>query len=244
VLPIIRRDLLNLLINPALLLYNTLFPFLLIVVLGAINRDLYDSEVITAHDYYTVAILVFMALNISIIATNSFMERSVKRPNLRIGYAPVAEWKLYVSKVLATFLFCMGSILLVSAVVARIYGVGFGGAYFAFLALLAALAMLASTIGVAFCCLLRDEESANKILALVNLFLALLGGVFFHPRTIGETFAAASAFSPVRWVMQASMRAIHDNDYAMVLPAVVIMLALGGVFLLICRRTFRLEDYL
>ena len=42
---LLKQDLHNLLINPMWVFYSTLFPFLLVVVMGYLSRDLFGEEV-------------------------------------------------------------------------------------------------------------------------------------------------------------------------------------------------------
>ncbi len=243
-LSIIKRDLINVCLNPALLLYQTLFPLLMVLVLGLMNRNLYDSDLLSVHDYYGIGIIIYMAVNIAIIATNSFMEVSIKNANLRIGYAPVATYKIYLSKILATFVFCMLSLFALSGIFHLLWGVNFGDSFLLFMLLIASLALFSCSLGVMFCCLLKSEETANKILGLLILFLSLLGGVFFHPRALGDGFAQFSALSPVRWTMEGALRLIYDSDAAYIAPAIAILSVLTLAAILVCQKTFKLEDYL
>lgn len=50
---LLKQDLKNLFINPMWVFYSTLFPFLLIVVMGYLSRDLF-GEAVTSYDYYFV----------------------------------------------------------------------------------------------------------------------------------------------------------------------------------------------
>jgi ABC-2 type transport system permease protein len=125
-LTIFTRDFINIVRNPVLFLTNTVFPFLLILVLGYLTNGSYGTE-ITSFDYYGITILLVSVLNVSITASNSFMERSIKRSNLRILYAPIPSTFVYGSKILATFLFTSLCFLILMAIENLLLGVHLGG---------------------------------------------------------------------------------------------------------------------
>jgi len=241
--PILRRDFLNIVKNPALLFANTLFPFLLVAIIGGMSGGMFATDAVSAHDYYAVSILVFTALNISIISPNTFMEVSVKKANLRIGYSPVKPWQIYVSKIVSTFVFALLCLGLLSLLFFVLYGVDYGGRFLPFFALVGGLSLFASTLGVTMAVLFKDEESANQLLGVLNIVFAFMGGIFFHPRILGETFARASVVSPARWVLEGTFRIIFDDDLGLALPILAVFAGLVILFLAICKKSFRLEDY-
>lgn len=92
-LSIFKMDLANLFKNPVLVGYNTVFAALLILVMGFLppalrglarrlpllrdhHADLRDAQ--RRHD-----------------PSNGFMERDIKRPNLRIIFSPVGSFPLF-----------------------------------------------------------------------------------------------------------------------------------------------------
>ena len=242
-LVLFKRDLVNLFINPVFLPYNTIFPVIMVLVLGLLVRSTYGS-VVTSYDYYGVTIMVYMGLNISVIATNSFMEKSLKDTNLRVMYTPIRIWYIYAAKILATFVF---AVVCFSAVMVALHywpGVNFGGENAIYVALLlAALSFFSCSLGVLFCCIFRSEELSNKILTFVNLAFALLGGVFFQPDSLGPTVVALSYASPARWVSQSAFRIIYDADFTGFLAIVCGLLVMGIGLTLLCAYFFRTEDY-
>ena len=86
---IMKRDIVNLLANPMLLFYNTAFPFLLILILGFLGNGNYSENGVNAYDYYGVTMLIFSGLNVTVTASNTFMEKSLKNSNLRVLHSPL-----------------------------------------------------------------------------------------------------------------------------------------------------------
>ncbi|GIP33192.1 ABC transporter permease [Paenibacillus sp. J2TS4] len=243
-LALFKRDLLNLLLSPVLVSQNTVFPFLLVLILGYMGRGIYSGGEVTSYDYYGITIMIFMVLNVSMTASNSFMERSIKTSNLRILYSPMPTSFVYLSKIVATFIFTSMSLLLIAGLLHSILGVHVGGrdAVYVMLLLLG-FNLFSSALGVACCCLFKSEEISNKLLSIVNNILALIGGLFLQLDGLGKTVEAISYLSPVKWVAEGIFRMIYDQDFGLFFPTLAICAA--GSLLLVggCKLFFRAEDY-
>ncbi len=242
---IFKRDVINLVKNPTLLMFNTAFPFLLILILGFLSSGSYGKSGIDAYDYYGITILLYIALNVSVTAANSFMEKSLKNSNLRIMYSPISISFIYLSKIAATFAFTSVCFMALAAASGLLLGVNFGGGntiYTIIMVLL--LDLLSSSLGVMFCCIFKSEELTNKILSTANNILAVLGGLFFQLDGFGRTVEGLTCISPVKWVVQGIFRIIYDNDFSWFYPTVLILLVLSAAMVLLCKLTFRTEDYL
>jgi len=244
VLSIVKRDVLNLLVNPALNLYGTLFPVLLITAMGVLNQSMFATDIISSYDYYTVTLLVFIMFNMAVISTNSFMEVSIKQANLRIGYAPIKRYQIYGSKIMATFLFSLLSMGIALVFMRVIFSVNFGIDVLWLVLVLSAGSLFASSLGVMTVILLKHEESANQLLGIILIVFALMGGVFFSPYAIGETFGNLSVVSPFRWVIESAFLALYDECYQVLFKTVGVLVLLSGLCLMVCQKCFKLEAYL
>ena len=78
-------DLKNIFRNPVLVGYNTVFAALIILVMGYLTSGEY-AQSRDAYQYYTVTMMVYGMLSGAMTASNSFMERDIRRPNLRIFF--------------------------------------------------------------------------------------------------------------------------------------------------------------
>lgn len=241
---IVTRDIVNIVRNPVLLMANKLFPLLLILVLGYLTSGNYGASDVTAYDYYGITMLIFSALNVSITAANSFMEKSLKTSNLRIMYTPIPMTFIYLSKITATFLFTFSCQLTLVLLLQATLHVNFGGSHVIyFMVVLLLLNFFSASVGVWFCCLFRNEEVSNNILSMSNNALAVLGGLFFSLDRFGATTERLSYISPVKWIVDGSFRMIYDHDFTLFMPTVTILL-LGSLLLLLgCQLTFKVEDY-
>ncbi len=243
-LVLLKRDIINIIINPMLLFYNTAFPLLLMFVLGFLNRGNYGNTGINSYDYYGVTILIYIVLNVSTTAANSFMERSLKTTNLRVIFSPVRLSGIYLSKITATFLFTSVCFILLMFFAAITLGVDYGGKYPGYvLCLVLVFNLFSSALGVFFCCIFKSEELTNKILSLVNTLFALFGGLFFQLDGLGNTIRIITYTSPARWVSEGIFRIIYDSDKSWFLPLISVLAALTVIFTFACKLTFKTEDY-
>ncbi len=241
---IFKRDLVNIVLNPVLLISNTVFPILLVVLLSYLTSGNYGSGGFTAYDYYGVTILIYAVLNVSMTASNSFMEKSLKTSNLRIMYAPIKLSYIYLAKIAATFIFTSVCFFGYIAFFSLVFGVNFGGVNLLYVIMIVlSLNLLSSITGVFFCCIFKSEELTNKIISVAVNFFAILGGLFFRLDGLGPAVERISYISPAKWAAEAMFRIIYDNDFSLLVPGVLMLLTVSAVLLIGCKLTFKVEDY-
>lgn len=242
-LPILKMDLQNLFKNPVLLGYNTVFSLILILILGWLTGDTY-AQVSDAYQYYVITLLVYGMFSGAMTATNCFMERDIRKPNLRIIYSPTGASAIWLSKILASALFDYVLHVAVIVICVFLLGITIGVQPLVFIALMAPVELLSAALGTFGCCVLRSEEFASTILSLVVSLLCVLGGTFFSPDALGGPIAIASYISPVRWVDDAFFSIACDNDLSSFWPVFLGSCVLTVLLIIGCRRFFKTEDYL
>lgn len=240
---ILRRDVLNLLRKHSFVFSALLFPLALVGLLGLLNEGLYGG-VMTGWDVCAVNIMMYMAVYSSMIATNSFMEKTLKPTNLRVLFTPVPLAVLYLGKIFATTIFC-GVGYLADVIVLSLSGVRLGPALGMGLAPLVLAVTFASTsVGVFLCCLVKDEPTANRLLSLVVNVAAVVGGVFFSMESLGRTAATVASFSPFTWIREAAFRYVWDGRAGGAATATVVAVLVAAAAILACRASFKSEDYI
>lgn len=241
---VLKRDIKNLICSPVLLIYNTLFPILIILILGYLTSGNYNGKTFSSYDYYGVSMMVFGVAFVAMTASNSFMEERVKSSNLRIMYSPINIASIYMSKIVATFIFSSICDLIIMLFLSLVFNVNYGGSFTVYvLVLLGSFDFFSCTVGVLFCCIFKSENLANKVLSpFINIFI-IIGGVFFPVESLGKTMTQISNFSPVKWLNEAVFKIIYDKDLSYFMPAVIIIVLLTIVCLVLCKLTFKEEDY-
>lgn len=240
---LLKRDLANFIKSPVLLQFSTVFPILLTLIMGFLCQGGYGNEV-TSYDYYGITMLLFVVMGVSVSAANGFMEKSIKASNLRVIYSPIKVSYIYLSKIVATFLYTSVCFIAVIGICRLFMGVNYGGGNFGYVLLLVLLLdLLSAALGVMFCCIFKSEEVSSMLLSMANNILAILGGLFFQIEGLGKAASAVSDISPVKWVLAGIMKIIYDGDLSYVYPISAIFLTVTLAFTFVCKLTFKTEDY-
>ncbi|AMP21104.1 hypothetical protein AZF37_07990 [endosymbiont 'TC1' of Trimyema compressum] len=184
---ILKMDLKNLFTNPMQLIVNISFPLPLALIIGFITKGLY-GEAFTSFNYYCLTMFVFAALQNSTVAANSFMEDRIVKANMRLCTAPVPNFFIYFSKILASFLFGVFCHTIVGLFFFIIVGVNLGNGLTIFYLwlLLCALELFAVSFAILFCYLLKNEKVVNQIQSNAVMIVCLLGSVFFPIDSLGR----------------------------------------------------------
>lgn len=240
---IFKMDLMNNFKNPILINFNTLFAVGMVLIMGFLTSGNYANG-IDAYNYYAITFLVFGMLEGAMTATNCFMERDIKKPNLRILYSPCGRLPIYFSKIAASFVF--DYVLHVALVLIFMpMGINIGGSNMGWILLMMAPVEFASAaLGVFFCCIFKCEETASSILSLFISVIAFLGGSFFSLDGMGSTLVFISRISPVKWLIDVFFAVIYDGNLSGVVPILLGSVGLSALLVLGCAKTFRTEDYL
>ena len=240
---IFKMDMVNLFKNPVLVGYNTLFAALIILIMGFLTSGNYaDSK--DSYQYYTVTLLVFGILNGAMTASNGFMERDIKRPNLRIIYSPAGKFPIYFSKILSAFVFNYVLHLLLLFVLCPLLHVTLGLQPVLFVLLMAPIEFAAAALGTFFCCVFHSEETTSMLLSTTISLLCVLGGTFFSFDGMGSALAFISRLSPVKWINDAFFAISIDNSLNLFWPVFIGAFVISGLLVLGCRLLFKTEDYL
>ncbi len=240
---IFKMDMLNLFKNPVLVGYNTVFALVLTLVLGYLCGGNF-ADMKDAYQYYTVSLVIYGMLNGAMTASNCFMERDIKRPNLRIIYSPVGSFPIYFSKILSSFLFDYVLHLLLIALLRPLLHVTLGSNPMFFLLLMIPVEFAAAALGIFFCCVFKCEETTSSLLSTLISIFSFLGGTFFSLDGMGSAIAVASHLSPVKWLNDAFFALACDNSLNYFWPVFIGGTVLSVLFVLGCRLLFRTEDYL
>lgn len=242
-LNIFNMDIINLFKNPVLVGYNTIFAALLILIMGFLSGGNYASSK-DAYQYYTVTLLIYGMLNGAMTASNCFMERDIKRPNLRIIYSPSGSFQIYFSKILSSFVFDYSLHLLLLAVLCPILNVTLSSRPVFFLLLMAPVEFAASALGIFFCCIFHCEETTSTLLSTAISLLCVLGGSFFSLDGMGSALSFITKLSPVKWLNDAFFAISSDGSLTFFWPVFIGATILSILLVLGCRLFFRTEDYI
>ncbi|MBO3795459.1 MULTISPECIES: ABC transporter permease [Bacillus] len=244
-LKLITFDFMNILRNPVLVIANTAFPFVLILVMGFVTKSSFGAGGVSSYDYYGVNMMIFTAALIAMTTSNTFMEEKVKKANLRIVYAPVSTTSIYLSKLLSTFIFSVIMYSMNVLIAQTIFHLNFGGQYLTyFMLLLYVFLFFGCCFGTMFCSLFKNEEQANGIMQIPIAFFVFFGGVFFGIHRFGDTVNQISILSPIKWVTECSFRLIYDHDFSMLQPVMSGLILASIICIAVSHVVFKPEGYI
>lgn len=237
---LIQQDIKLLFTNVLWIFYNTLFPLLLVLIMGQLTSGQYGSH-ISSYEYYTISFLVFSAFNAATIAANSFMEERIKAGNMRILYAPITHDWLYRSKIIASTLFTFVCHVIVGGVLAIWFHLPIGDHITVLLLALLVVEALSCSIGVLFCLLFHSESIANQILSIFINLCAVFGGIFFSMERFSGLLSAVSNLSPMTWIMRVVVQCIYDGAQSELWLMIGGFVGLIVMLLVICKVIFQEE---
>jgi ABC-2 type transport system permease protein len=240
---LVRRDTRNMIIRPMFIFYSTGFPLAMILILGLLSQGFYRGP-LSSWDVVAVNLLLYQSLLSCSMSTNSFLERSLKAPNLRVLFAPVRPLHLLLSKAIASTLFCLGGFAIVFAILEAL-GVKLGPLCgLELFGMVAALSFASTALGLWVVCLVRDESGANMILNLVMGILACTGGVFFSIERFGPVAATLARYSPFTWLREIAFTMIWNGGDPIGYAATIGLSLVAAVLLLgAARAAFKTEDF-
>lgn len=241
---IVKFDFMNILRNPTLVIFNTVFPLILIGVMGFVTKGGYGAGDVSSYDYYGVTMMIFTALFISMTASNTFMEEKVKSGNTRIVYAPVSKTEIYLSKLIATYILGTVSYSVLLLVGQYLFHINFGGKnLLSIILLINVFSFFGCCLGTLFCCIFKSEEAANSVMQILLYLFIFLGGLFFPVASLGKVVETISYLSPVKWVTECAFRIIYDNDFSIYIPTIAVVLFASIVCIIICQIIFKPGEY-
>lgn len=237
---IAKADFKNLITNPMWVFYATAFPLLLVMIIGYLTKGAYGNG-FSSYDYYGVTLIIYSALSSGMTAANAFMEERIKKPNMRIIYAPGNVKSLFLAKIGASFVFSFLTHIVDFAILSLVFGIEVKGVG-QLLVLLGLTELFSVTLGITMCCVIKQESMTNQLQSIIINLLAVLGGVLFSLDGFGGTVRKISMISPVKWIVNAAFQIIYDRDSHLLLPAAGFLAGCIIIMTAVCCFTFRKED--
>jgi ABC-2 type transport system permease protein len=242
---LIKQDFKNLLTTPVVVTSCVIFPWFLVGLFGFIFSSLYGGEGVTAYDYYGVTMMLYMILISITITPNTFMEKKLRKGNMRIAYAPVSKVTIYISKIISSYVFMESSFIINMGLMNYFKIVNFGGKNFIYVLLLfAAFLLFTVTLGGTVCVIIKEEELTNMILSAITNIFALLSGIFFSVDSLGKVIGKLANLSPLKWILDAAFKVIYDNDFHNYSAIVLALTILSIGCLVIMHYNYKPEDYI
>ena len=231
--------------NPFASFFTFVFPPLLLVIFGTLNRDAHSSLIgfLPFNQYFVPSIITFgvmsacyvnLAINVSFRREMGILKR--------FRGTPLPPWAFFVG-VIGNVLVLSAMLVAITIAVGRVfYAVPLPGRTPAFAATLAVGAFCFCSIALAVTRLVPNGDAAPAVINGIFFPLVFISGTFF-PVPSTSVLSRIASFFPVRHFIQAAF-AIYDPRRTGAGPDwghLAVMAAWGTAALLIALRTFRWE---
>ena len=160
----------------------------------------------------------------------------------RMATLPLRRMQVIAGKILARFLTGILQFLIIFAV-GVIVGIDFGRDTPALLLLMAGYTLVITALGIALAGLIRNDEQASLLTALIAMVMAALGGAWW-PLSLAPPFMQTIGYlTPVAWAMDGFHQLIsRGGGLAEVAPSLLALAVFGIVFFALGLRLFRFRQ--
>ena len=196
-----------------------------------------------AIDYYGVAMTSLFVLYAAMTAAFGIKQEQTLKTGNRMKVSPVTRGEVFTGKVLGFWIVTIiqiGVVILFSKYAMK---VEWGNNIGVIILILLSEILFAVSIGTAVSLYTKSEGAMSGILNLIIPIIAFLGGAYvpieqFQSGILGTL----TKISPLTWINEAILNVIYRNDFAKVMPAILICLGATLMLLLVSTVAFRKEE--
>jgi len=231
--------------NPLATFFTFVFPPMLLVIFGTLNRDAHSSLIgfLPFNQYFVPSIVTFGVMSACYVnlAINVSFRRELGILK-RLRGTPLPPWAFFVG-VIGNVLVLSAMLVAITIVVGRVlYDVPLPGRIGAFAVTLAVGAFCFCSIALAATRLVPNGDAAPAVINGIFFPLVFISGTFF-PVPPTSVLSRIASFFPVRHFIQAAF-AIYDPRRTSGAPDwkhLLVMAAWGAAALVVALYTFRWE---
>lgn len=182
-------------------------------------------------DYYAVTMLTLILMYASLTGHWSIKTERQLKTGSRVLVAPVKKYQILIGKLGGSILITILQMLVVIIVSKYILKANWGEDIITIIAVLLSQVVMAVSLGTGIAFVIKSESASMGLLNIIIPLFVFLGGGYMPLDVMGGTLVKLSNLSPVKWMNQAIFRIIYNNDYSLVLTAVIINLAFAALFI-------------
>lgn len=229
--------------NKIMIINFVAYPSILTFIIGYLAESYFNSGV-SSYEYYSNSMMIFLFMGAGLLAIYNLGDVDVVDGNLRAMYAPVPRSYIYISQVISSTIFSSVSIILNILVFKFLFKVEYAGNEGIIILGFITLAFLSNSLGMFLLSLVKEIGICNGIFNLVQVALCALGGAFISLEGFGGILSFLSKLSPVKYLIEGILNSIYDNSTTLLWMIIGINIILGLGFLIITKKTFKIERYL
>jgi ABC-2 type transport system permease protein len=190
-------------------------------------------------DYYAVSMLTLILMYASLTGLWGVKGEQNLKTGSRILCSPVRKSEYLLGKVLGGILVTLVQACLVILFSKFILKAYWGTDILTIMLLVVAQSIMAISIGTGIAFLIRNDGAASGVLNTIIPMVVFFGGGYTPLENMGPGIMKLSVVSPVRWMNDAIFRVIYNNDYSLVLTALLVNLAVAAAFIMVSAMLSR-----
>lgn len=234
-----RLELIRLIRNRRVMIFSTLLPVMLLVVIGGANKHTNVGGVDTVA-YIMISMAVYGAMTAAIGAGGSIAVERGLGWNRQLRLTPLRPGAYLATKFLLALVVALPPVLITYAVGMTALGVHLHAGVLAASMLGAWLSAIPfATLGV-LVGYLAKPESVQQVSGLLFMALALLGGLFIPVETMPHLMREIADYTPAYWSGRVA-RAPLSHDGSVGVKAILILLGWAAGLGLLALRRFRVD---
>lgn len=207
--------------------------------IGSFTRLLsVDLKPQSAMDYYSVVILLMIAVTGALTGTNAVKSDRVFKTGLRISASPANPFQVFIGRVLGSVAInYLAAVILI--VISSMLGANWGGNIGMTLLIVLSIVIFAQSFGIALGMLVKNDSTISVVMNFGTQILAFLGGSYFPIRDFTGVLKFLSDLSPIKWASQGIFDSVARVPGDSALLAIAINLA--AAVLLLAVSTIKLN---
>lgn len=229
--------------NKIMIINFVMYPSLLTFIIGYLAESYFNAG-ITSYEYYSNSMMIFLFMGAGLLGIYNLGDADKVDGNLRAMYMPVPKSYIYISQIISSTIFASVSIVLNILIFKYLFKIQYAGNELIIILSFITLAFLSNTLGMFLLSLVKEIGICNGIFNLIQAILCTLGGAFISLEGFGEILSFLTKLSPVKYLIEGILNSIYDNSTDMLWIIIMINILLGLAFLVITKKTFKVEKYL
>lgn len=205
----------------------------------ALSEARTENRVASSRTYYGASMAVLFVFFAAQFGVVSLLAERRNGTLARMLASPIPPWSILAGKLLVSIVLAVVSMSIIVAGTTLLLGARWGDPL-AVAALVVSVSLAASGIALLVVGLVRTEDQASGLMAIIAMTLAVLGGSFFQMSQAPEGLATVAVVTPHWWFIKGINDLASGGGIALVVPSLVVLLGIavvtGGLGLWRARR--------
>lgn len=219
-----------------------IFPIIFTLLVGYLTQNSFGSE-ISSYEYYSFNMMIFINIGAGNASLYNFIDKPVKQGNYRVIFTPTRTIYMYLSQILAGTIFCALGIIFTMLVFKIFFNINYRGNEFIIFLLITSIAFVSNAVSIFLATIIDNVNTTNIIITMGQSILCVLGGAFFSLEALGKIPTYIAKLSPVKYWIDGILNSMYDNSNFIISISILVNIALGIMFVIFCKYTFKTEKY-